>query len=98
MTIPHTDQRGHQVWTVAEAKAHLSEILRLAKDEPQYLGVKNQYVIVPKEEWEEVEKKKKPHMGKWLLENFSGLDIDLEIPDRKEKSDTSRKIPFIDEE
>ena len=41
-----------KTWTVAEAKARLSEILRLASEEgPQRIGTKTPYVVVPEEEW-----------------------------------------------
>ena len=35
-------------WTVAEAKARLSEVLRLAEEEgPQRIGVRKPFVVVP---------------------------------------------------
>ncbi len=37
-----------RVWTVAEAKARLSEILRLAESEgPQRIGTRRPFVVVP---------------------------------------------------
>lgn len=43
-----TRTRPQRVWTVAEAKAHLSEILRLAQSEgPQRIGIRRSFVVVP---------------------------------------------------
>ena len=40
--------KPHRVWTVAEAKARLSEILRLAEAEgPQTIGTRRPFVVVP---------------------------------------------------
>ena len=37
-----------RVWTVAEAKARLSEILRLSEEEgPQRIGTRKSFVVVP---------------------------------------------------
>ena len=37
-----------RVWTVAEAKARLSEILRLAEEEgPQRIGKRKSFIVVP---------------------------------------------------
>ena len=82
-----------RVWRVAEAKARLSEILRLAQDQgPQRIGTKKTYVIVPEDVWEAKQIPRKP-LGKWLVENVP-RDTNLEIPrDRGSK----RPIPFIEE-
>ena len=46
MTAQHA--KPHRVWTVAEAKARLSEILRLAEEEgPQHIGARKPFVVVP---------------------------------------------------
>ena len=43
-----------RVWTVAEAKARLSEVLRLAEEEgPQRIGTRKRFVVVPAAVWEE---------------------------------------------
>ncbi len=77
-------------WTVAEAKARLSEILNLAKEEgPQIIGKRTEFVIMPKEQWLDL-LDKKPSLGAWLVENMS-LNIDLELPNRAEPE---REIPF----
>ena len=44
--------KRQRVWTVAEAKARLSEILRLAEAEgPQTIGTRRPFVVVPAEAW-----------------------------------------------
>ena len=45
-----------RVWTVAEAKARLSEILRLAEEEgPQRIGARKPFVVVPEHVWRETD-------------------------------------------
>lgn len=62
MTVP----KSKRVWTVAEAKAKLSEILRLAETEgPQYIGIKRSFILMPAKLWQ-TKKSPKKHMGKWL--------------------------------
>ncbi len=81
-----------KTWTVAEAKARLSEILRLASEEgPQRIGAKRPYVVVPEEEWLKREEPRIP-LGQWLVENMPRID-DLELPDRAEPE---RPPPFAD--
>ena len=42
-----------RVWTVAEAKAKLSEVLRLAESEgPQRIGTRKPFIVVPAAVWE----------------------------------------------
>ena len=83
-----------RTWTVAEAKAKLSEVLRLAEEEgPQRIGLRRRFVVVPESLWRE---KSPPemHLGRWLVENMP-RGTNLEIPrDRK----SSRAIPFIDDD
>ena len=81
-----------RVWTVAEAKARLSEVLRLAEEEgPQRIGTRKPFVVVPAAVWEEITRPRKP-LGQWLIENVPrGTNLDL--PDRS----SNRPIPFIDE-
>ena len=68
-----------KTWTVAEAKARLSEILRLASEEgPQRIGTKTPYVVVPEEEWLKRAEPRIP-LGRWLVENMPRID-DLELP------------------
>ena len=83
---------SRRVWTVAEAKAKLSEILRLAETEgPQRIGARRRFVVVPAAAWEEKAQPRKP-LGQWLIENVP-RGTNLEVPDRS----SNRKVPFIDE-
>ena len=82
-----------RVWTVAEAKARLSEVLRLAETEgPQRIGMRRPFVVVPAAVWEEKAPPLKP-LGQWLIENVP-RGTNLELPDRS----SNRPVPFIDEE
>ena len=83
-----------RVWTVAEAKARLSEILRLAESEgPQQIGIRNPCVVVPADSWHEKTSPRKP-LGQWLVEN-TPRGANLEIPrDRA----SQREIPFVHED
>ena len=84
----------NRTWTVAEAKARLSEILRLAEEEgPQYIGRRNTFVVVPERLWHKQSPLRKP-LGQWLVENLP-RGIELEVPSRR---DSDREIPFTDKE
>ena len=88
----HQTEPG-RVWTVAEAKAKLSEVLRLAEEEgPQRIGTRRPFVVVPAASWEAKTPPRKP-LGQWLIENVP-RGTNLEVPDRS----SNRPIPFIDEE
>ena len=85
--------KPNRVWTVAEAKARLSEILRLAEAEgPQTIGTRRPFVVVPADTWYAKTSSRKP-LGQWLVEN-TPRGIELEIPSR---SASGREIPFINE-
>ena len=81
-----------RVWTVAEAKSRLSEVLRLAEEEgPQYIGRRRAFVVVPAGEWY-AKTQPRPPMGRWLVENMPrGTNLDLP-PDRRSR----RESPFAD--
>ena len=82
----------NHVWTVAEAKARLSEVLRLAEEEgPQRIGIRKPFVVVPAGVWERTARPRKP-LGQWLVEHMP-RGTNLEVPDRTSR----RPIPFIDE-
>lgn len=82
-----------RVWTVAEAKAKLSEVLRLAEEEgPQRIGTRKSYVVVPERVWHDRAPEPMP-LGKWLVAN-TPRGTNLEVPSRRE---STRKIPFIDD-
>ena len=81
-----------RVWTVAEAKARLSEILRLAESEgPQRIGTRKPFVVVPDDVWRAQTQPRKS-LGQWLIEN-TPRGTDLEIPSRRE---SGREAPFND--
>ena len=83
-----------RIWTVAEAKARLSEVLRLAEAEgPQYIGRRKTFVVVPERLWQKQSPPRKP-LGQWLVENMP-RGIELELPSRH---DLEREIPFGTEE
>lgn len=86
--MQHSAENGH-IWTIAEAKAKLSEVLRLANTSPQYVGTKKPYVIVSAEQWEKINAPAQP-MGQWLIKNMAGAG-ELELPDRQEPD---RETPF----
>ena len=82
------------VWTVAEAKARLSEILRRAKTEgPQRIGVREAFVVVPEHLWQTLGPRRKP-MGQWLVDHMP-RGAHLEIPGGRE---SRREIPFMRED
>lgn len=86
--------KSQRVWTVAEAKAKLSEILMLAETEgPQRIGVRKPFILIPAKLWQAKESPKKP-MGQWLLENMP-RGTNLPVPDRRE---SGREIPFIEDD
>ncbi len=73
--------KTRRVWTVAEAKVRLSEVLRLAEEEgPQPIGVRKSFVVVPEKVWQARMPDRKP-LGQWLVENMP-RGIELELPDR----------------
>ena len=81
----------NRIWTVAAAKARLSEVLRLAEEEgPQRIGKRKPFVVVPERLWKEQAVERKP-MGQWLVENMP-RGLELELPDRNEPD---RTISFI---
>lgn len=82
-----------RVWRVAEAKARLSEILRLAEEEgPQRIGRRKPFVVVPERLWAERAAPARKPLGQWLIENMP-RGIELEIPRERE---SNRPIPFVD--
>ena len=87
------DSKSQRIWTIAEAKARLSEILRLSEEEgPQRIGARKSFVVVPAHVWDEKQPPRKP-LGKWLVENMP-RGTNLEIPDHGRES--RREIPFAD--
>ena len=86
-----TQPNSPHTWTVAEAKARLSEILRLANEQgPQRIGVQRGFIVVPERVWRERAHLRKP-LGQWLVENFP-RGAELELPPRG----NDRPAPFSD--
>ena len=82
-----------RVWTIAEARENLPEILRLAEEDgPQRIGDTKIFTLAPEPE-QPSEKPPRKSLGQWLVEN-TPRGANLEIPSRRE---SGRKIPFIDE-
>lgn len=80
-----------RVWTVTEAKARLSELLRLVEEEgPQQIGRRKTFVVVPATDWYVKELPRKP-MGQWLVDNMP-RGVNLDISGTRQ---SGREIPFI---
>ena len=70
-----------RTWTVAEAKAQLSEVMRRARsDGPQYIGSKSPCVVISEEEWQRLTQAT-PKLGDWLVQNLAGLG-EIPLPSR----------------
>lgn len=78
------------VWTVAEAKSRLSEVLRRASEVgPQQIGRRRPHVVVPLDQWLSRAGPDR-NFGRWLVENAS-RGCEIELPSRE---DGDREIPF----
>ena len=88
MKIVNTDARC--VWTVSQAKTHLSEVLRRAEEEgPQQIGKRKPFIVVPARQWNASRPTRIP-LGKWLVDNIpKGVDLNIHC-DRM----TGREVPF----
>ncbi len=85
--MPHT-------WTIADAKARLSEILRLASTEgPQRIGTQRRYVLVPEEMWDKVNAAPRP-LGVWLIDNMPRAAKDADELQPADRRDPPRDDPF----
>ena len=79
------------MWTVLEAKAKLSEVLRLAREgEPQIIGSQNPCVVISAETFQRLQPV--DHLGQFLV-GTAPKGIDVELPSR---SDPNRSNPFDD--
>ena len=87
------ERKSPRAWTVAEAKAKLSEVLRRAEDEgPQRIGTRKAFIVVPITVWEE--KTEPPlSLGHWLAANAPGTGP-IDLPPRGEGQE--RPGPFDD--
>ena len=83
-----------RTWRVAEAKARLSEILRLAEEQgPQRIGVRRSFVVVSERLWREKTPGREP-LGRWLVANVPrGLNLDL-----PQARASRREIPFASDD
>ena len=82
---------NERVWTVAEAKARLSEILRLAETEgPQVIGLRRSLVVVPQNAWRKKGRCRKP-LGQWLIDNMP-RGTEFPVPSRNEPG---RETSFV---
>lgn len=65
------------MWSVQEAKARLSEVMRRARaGEPQIIGTRDPVVVVSAKQYKSAHQRK--HLGRWLIESAPrGTPIDL---------------------
>jgi prevent-host-death family protein len=90
-TSPMT-QHDQSVWSVQEAKAKLSEVLRRARQRgPQTIGTADPCVVVSAGTWRRITGEH-PSLARWLLDHPPPAQLDL--PSRK---DAPRAAPFEDE-
>ena len=91
--IMHEVKEETLMWTVQDAKAKLSNLLKLARDgEPQVIGSKDPCVVISLAEYQRLKmREEEPHLGRWLVENLRGLG-EIELPTRQE----DRPSPFAD--
>lgn len=75
-------QSKSKTWTVAKAKARLSELLRRANNSPQFIDSQKSYVLISHETWQALSRPKPP-LGQCLVERMAGVG-ELELPARKE--------------
>jgi prevent-host-death family protein len=79
-----------RIWTVADAKARLSEILHAARrGEPQAIGADNPCVVVSKEEFDRLvlsSTANKP--GLFLVVAGKQAGFDIELPSRTDDRDS----------
>ena len=81
-----------EVWTVAEAKSRLSEVLRRASEVgPQQIGVQRPHVVVPLDQWR-ARAGPDRKFGEWLVGN-APRGCEIELPSRE---DDDRETPFAD--
>lgn len=80
--------KSPRVWSVAEAKVHLSAILRLAEsDGPQVIGLRRPCVVLPMKAWLAQSAERKP-LGQWLVQN-APRGAPIPTPDRSRGSTIS---------
>jgi len=85
-----SDHEG-ATWTVADAKAKLSEVIQQAQTSPQTItrNGKPSVVVVAAEEWER-KTRRKGTLAQFLMESpLRGSELDLERP-----ADDARDVPM----
>ncbi len=81
---------GGRVWTVADAQARLSEVLRLSETVgPQRIGTRRSFVVVPERLWNQ-HVGHQSSLGAWLVEN-TPRGTNLQIPANREDR-TGRQV------
>ncbi|MGF6233394.1 hypothetical protein QFZ27_007349 [Inquilinus ginsengisoli] len=67
------------MWTVEDAKVHLSEILRRARaGEPQVIGTTDPCIVISAQAFEALTRPDDQHLGRWLIQHApSGTKIEL---------------------
>lgn len=88
-----TVHKPKRVWSVADAQANLTEVLRLSESEgPQYIEAAGTFVVTPVKPAQDRDEPELT-LGQWLVKN-APRGANLVIPrDRC----SNREIPFIDE-
>jgi prevent-host-death family protein len=83
-------QAQNAIWPVQEAKAKLSEILRLARaGRPQTIGAQDPCVVVSAAQFERM--RRAPHLGAFLLASAPKVGV-MDLPTRMDQ----RGDPFAD--
>ena len=76
------------MWSVQDAKARLSEVMRLARaGKPQIVGTRHPVVVMSAKDFERA--KPKAHLGRFLVET-APRGAPIELPPR----DSGRSDPF----
>ncbi len=78
-------------WSVEEAENCFLEVLRRARKSPQYIGKRDQCVVISREEWE-AQTEPKESLSAWLLKHAPSIELD--IPARGQSA--GRSNPFED--
>ena len=78
--MPRRSEKGHDIWTVADAKARLSEVIERAQGEPQVItrNGKPSAIVVSIEEWTR-KTARKGTLAEFLLNSpLPGAELDLD--------------------
>ena len=73
------------MWSVADAKIHLSEVLRRARaGEPQVIGTRQSCVVISADLYREKIGESRGHDGLWLIARGAAVGVEMELPSRAE--------------